>query len=785
MRRVVRGGLAFGLLAVLLSGCAAAAGSSAGSVTKDTRPATAVTAAPSSSTVPSPSAPPATQTEAPSSDGRIAAGDLPQGLDAALQRDLGITPEQYLAEAAAAGHASDIAPALAEGGIAPDQVWLDGTTINVHATTASERSLVHSLGATPTTRTPPTGPDVSRPASAYDDLDNGTGWYLPLDGNYISICSTGFNGFASNGAPTVATAGHCLLGNSPVPAAPISAYRYVQSAPNQQGTPGGLIGALAYSSFMFGGGNDAGLIPVTGAGLTPRGQVSNWKGGTVPVRGMKNATVGAPICKSGRTTGWSCGTVYDVNYTVDILNADGSTVTVNSVITSMCMWHGDSGGPAMIGNFAVGINSAGSWSGPSCTDSDGYSTVYPLGGDPDSLTVKQPGWQLQVAIDTPVITSTVGGATPTVSGTVPNATTATSVSLYVDGSSTSAATAPVTADGKWSLAPTGLSTGVHSVSVTATYGSFNRSASSAAAFLPVGVVADRIAGQDRMDTSVEVSRSAFHDGADVVYLAYGWNFPDALVATAAAVKLHGPVLLATSDGISDSVRTEINRLAPKRIVIVGGTAVLSPRLEQSLSGLAPTISRIAGEDRFDTARRIVADAFGATTVSNLYIASGMGFPDSLSAAAAAGASGMPVLTVLGWADTLDAATMTAISALHPAKITIVGGPNSVSAGIASQLSGVASTVRIGGTDRFQTSELVAQSVTATAPSVYVASGMTFPDALTGSVLAGISGKPLLLTGGTCVPRYTTEALAGWHSTAITLVGGLNALSADVAVLSSC
>ncbi|UAJ78462.1 cell wall-binding repeat-containing protein [Leifsonia sp. ZF2019] len=790
MHRVVLTGLAVGLAIGLLTGCVAASEAPAPHEARglaSAGPAIDAPAPPENPTpievpVPTPG-PPAGEDGGVTGGGDV--GGLPQGLEAAVRRDLGLTPEQYLADAAAAGRASDIVPELEKGGIRADQVWMDGSTITVQATTAAQRTLVASLGATPTTDAPPAAPAPVAPTTAYDDLDDGLGWYLRTGGSTISICSTGFNGYAAGGAPTMATAGHCLRGNTPVPSDPVVASRYLQSAPNQQGTAGPIIGTLASNTFMFGGGDDSGLIPVTGANLTPRGRVSTWNGSTLPVRGLKNATVGAPICKSGRTTGWTCGVVTRVNFDQKILGDGGAIVSVNSVSTTMCMWHGDSGGPAMIGSFAVGINSSGNWSTPGCTNAGGYSAIYPLGGDANSVTQKQAGWQLQVTLDTPVIASTEGGAAPTVSGTVPNATTGTSVSLYLDGSSTASATTGVSATGAWSFAPTGLSTGVHTVSVTATYGSYNRSSPSPTAYLPVGITSSRVFGSDRADTSVQVSQKAFPAGARTVYLANGWNFPDALVATAAAAKQGGPVLLAPTTGISAAVRAEIQRLAPDRIVVVGGPVSLSAELESSLAGLAPAIDRIAGGDRFDTARRIVTDAFGGTSVATLYVASGVGFPDSLSASAAAGATGAPVLTVLGGAAALDAATVSTITALHPARITVVGGVSAVSAGIAAQLGTLAPTTRIGGDDRFSTSQLVARSVYPSAQTVYLASGVAFPDALTGSGLAAVAAQPLLLTMGGCVPATVPSSMAGWGATAVTLIGGPNALAPEVAALRSC
>ena len=787
MRHVVEGAIAVGLTVMLLTGCVASSGRQSGAAegahgstqTVDGERKAISSSTPAATTTPVDGAGPLAEQD-------TGTGGLPQGLDEAVRRDLGISPEQYLSDAAAAGRASDIAPELQAAGIAPDQIWLDGSTINVHAVTSEQQSLVMSLGATPTDAAPPTAPDLKQKAKAYDNLDNGTGWYLALGGNSISICSTGFNGFSSTGAPTLATAGHCLLGNSPLPT-DRTAYRYLQSAPNQLGSSGGPIGTLASSTFSFGNSNDSGLVPVTGANLTPRSQVSTWNGSTVPVRGMKNATVGAPICKSGRTTGWTCGTVYEVNYDQEILGDGGTIIHVNSVATSMCMWHGDSGGPAMIGNFAVGINSSGTWSSAACNDGDGYSAIYPLGGSANSLTQTQPGWQLQVAIDTPVITSTVGGSSPSVSGTLSNAASGTAVSLYVDGSATPSGTASVASNGTWSIVPTGVSQGVHTVSVTASVGSYNRSSPSATAYVPIGISSSRLSGTDRSATSVEVSKAAYPDGAPAVYVAFGWNFPDALVAAPAAVKADGPVLLSSQGVLTDSIAQEIVRLAPQKIVVVGDASSISDDVFRSLSALAPHVERVAGADRYATSRALVSSAFDSTPVSDLYITTGANFPDALAASAAAAATGAPVLTIPGWVDSLDPATVAAITTLQPQRIVVVGGTPSVSASIYGKLATLAPTiVRYGGTSRYETSKLLAQATyPSTASGVYLAYGEGYADALAGSVVAGVKQQPLLITYNSCVPVTVTSSMASWHATSVTLVGGLPSLGADVAALRSC
>ena len=97
----------------------------------------------------------------------------------------------------------------------------------------------------------------------------------------------------------------------------------------------------------------------------------------------------------------------------------------------------------------------------------------------------------------------------------------------------------------------------------------------------------------------------------VVYIATGVNFPDALGAAATAALGVGPVLLVQTDAIPAETLAELNRLHPDRIVIVGGTAVVSAGVEASLAGLsfAPTVTRLAGSNRYATAAALSAATF--------------------------------------------------------------------------------------------------------------------------------------------------------------------------------
>jgi hypothetical protein len=113
----------------------------------------------------------------------------------------------------------------------------------------------------------------------------------------------------------------------------------------------------------------------------------------------------------------------------------------------------------------------------------------------------------------------------------------------------------------------------------------------------------------RPDTAAAGSNGGPHTA--VVYLATGVNFPDALGAAATAALGLGPVLLVQQNAVPGETLAELNRLQPPRIVIVGGTAVISAAVQTQLEGLGwgPTVTRIAGANRYATAAALSAATF--------------------------------------------------------------------------------------------------------------------------------------------------------------------------------
>ncbi|GAA2238862.1 cell wall-binding repeat-containing protein [Herbiconiux moechotypicola] len=91
--------------------------------------------------------------------------------------------------------------------------------------------------------------------------------------------------------------------------------------------------------------------------------------------------------------------------------------------------------------------------------------------------------------------------------------------------------------------------------------------------------ASRLSGADRYATAVAVSRHAYAS-ARTVYLTSGTGFADALSGGPVAAHAAAPLLVVRPDCVPGTVRAELERLAPDRIVLLGGTASLGAAVER-------------------------------------------------------------------------------------------------------------------------------------------------------------------------------------------------------------
>ncbi len=292
----------------------------------------------------------------------------------------------------------------------------------------------------------------------------------------------------------------------------------------------------------------------------------------------------------------------------------------------------------------------------------------------------------------------------------------------------------------------------------------------------------RFSGTDRYGTAAAISSGSFSPGAPVVFVATGAGFPDALAGAAVAGRIGAPVLLVTATTLPAATRTELARLKPDRIVILGGTGVVSNAVATALQPFAPGgVFRIAGANRYETAADIAFTYF-IPGVDTAFIATGSNFPDALAGAAVAGKVGGPILLVSPSA--IPSATAGALSYLQPNRIVILGGTGAVSAGVATALKAYTSgsVTRISGANRYATAAAISHAYFAPGvPAVFVATGTNFPDALAGAAVAGHLRVPVILVTPTAIPAPADAELGRLNPGRVVILGGTGAVSAAVAV----
>lgn len=306
--------------------------------------------------------------------------------------------------------------------------------------------------------------------------------------------------------------------------------------------------------------------------------------------------------------------------------------------------------------------------------------------------------------------------------------------------------------------------------------------------VPDGVTVERLQGSDRFATAVRVSETAYPDGAPIVYLATGANFPDGLAAAAAAASEGGPLLMVSRTAVSTVVRAELTRLNPSRIVIVGSEAVVGKAVDDVVRSLLPEveIDRFFGSNRYETALDIARQGF--ETASIAFIATGENFPDALAASAAAGHLGGPVLLVPRRLTQLDEATVAELTRLGVTTVVIAGGPAAVSEELEASLAsvpGVTTVERRSGRDRFATAASLNEYAFTESDVGYVASGMNFPDALGAAAAAGAFNAPLHLSNGVCTHTPSLQHLVDARVGTVRFIGSTAVLRSTVAEFLTC
>ena len=274
----------------------------------------------------------------------------------------------------------------------------------------------------------------------------------------------------------------------------------------------------------------------------------------------------------------------------------------------------------------------------------------------------------------------------------------------------------------------------------------------------------RVAGVDRINTAVEVSKK-YYNSADTVIIANYEKFADSLSASALSKALKAPILLVQKDQLDSVVAQEIKRLGAKNVIVIGG----DHSVDKAKDSLAKyNVQTIAGSDRYETSAKIAQEIIKRTGTTQAVIASGETFADALTVAPLANKNNMPILLVQP--NNIPKATQEVLKQIN--KVIIVGGEKTISKEVENKLP---NPTRIAGANRYETAKKIYEYDFKDRKEVNIANGTNFAD----SLVIGSIDCPILLAESNEIPEATKQAIKDSKFEKVNVFGGENSISESV------
>ncbi len=218
-------------------------------------------------------------------------------------------------------------------------------------------------------------------------------------------------------------------------------------------------------------------------------------------------------------------------------------------------------------------------------------------------------------------------------------------------------------------------------------------------------------------------------------------------------------------------------LGDPEVIVLGGKS----RVSQAVYDQLGASKRINGADRYETSA-MIAEEFGYDgDAPGAYLATGIDYPDSLTASALAGSEDSPVL--LTKRDMVPTSVMDQLMAMDPAMITIVGGYSKVSQAVEDALRAAFPGTNAGRFDGIGVGEAVGPAPLTDSEDIPAAghtaadARLCFPDSIDPAQAAG---KIVICTRGTNdrVEKSETVDLAGGIGMILVNTSDAQSLNAD-------
>lgn len=255
------------------------------------------------------------------------------------------------------------------------------------------------------------------------------------------------------------------------------------------------------------------------------------------------------------------------------------------------------------------------------------------------------------------------------------------------------------------------------------------------------LVANRVYGNTRFETSYKLFDMGWST-SETVILANGMDYPDALTAAPLAGKYNAPILLSRNTTLASQpdLKASLVNKGVKNVIIIGGETAISSGIQNEISSLGINVRRIGGRDRYETSV-LIAKEVGVNN-GEISLAYGMSFADGLSISSVAAKKQSPIL--LTRTDYIPDVVKAFINENYINKTYIIGSTTVITDGVVAQTKG---PERLGGANRYETNAKIFQRFKSeiNLDTVFIASGLAFPDALSSSALAAKNSNFVLLS----------------------------------------
>ena len=286
-----------------------------------------------------------------------------------------------------------------------------------------------------------------------------------------------------------------------------------------------------------------------------------------------------------------------------------------------------------------------------------------------------------------------------------------------------------------------------------------------------------LTGSDRYETAVKISKEGWKNGSDKVVIINGDVSIDGIISTPLATTYNAPILLVEKNNVPNSVKSELKRLNPRDVIIIGDeNAISKTTANQIKSTVNASQTRLNGSNRYETSLLIAKEIDKNHDVEKVYITNANGGEvDALTIAAKAGQDKQPI--ILTDKNSITDNTYKWLKSEDLQNAYFIGGPQMISTNVINKVNDITkdnvTNNRVYGADRHETNANVIKKFYTDdeLEAVLVAKSDVLVDALAAGPLAANLKSPILITPKTYVSAYHKENLEAKSANKVYKIGG--------------